>query len=77
MLGQSHEVFRRHGFVIDERWQSVSSSARRRRSYFDGEDTLAVFIASHSDIDDIVPQLTAYQVEWNKFNQRLRGYALP
>jgi len=77
VLGQSHEVFRRHGFSIDESWQSVSSSARRRRCYFNGEDVLAVFIASHSDIDDIIPQLTAYQIEWNKLNQRLQGYDLP
>jgi len=77
VLGQSHEVFRRHGFLLDDNWRSVSASARRRRSYFDGEDTLAVFIASHSDIDDIIPLLTAYQIEWNKFHQRLQGLALP
>ncbi|MGH2523667.1 MAG: DUF6909 family protein, partial [Anaerolineales bacterium] len=37
----------------------------------------AVYIASHSDIDDLIPLLTAYQIEWNKFNLLLRGYAWP
>jgi len=76
VLGQSREVFERHGFPLAG-WQSVASGARRRRSFFNGVDTLAVYIASHSDIDDIVPLLAAYQIEWNKFNQRLRHAALP
>jgi len=78
VLGQSREVFERHGFPLAG-WQSVGSGARRRRSFFNGVDTLAVYIASHADIDDIVPLLAAYQIEWNKFHQHLRGaaYALP
>ncbi len=76
VLGQSGEVFERHG--VDLRaWQAVTSPARRRRCFFDGQDTLAVFIASHSDIDDLIPMLTAYQIEWNKFHQRLRGFRFP
>jgi hypothetical protein len=31
-----------------------------------------VFIASASDIDDLVPMVTAYQIEWNKMHARLR-----
>ena len=38
---------------------------------YDGEETLAAYIASISDIDDIVPMLTAFQIEWNKMHQRL------
>jgi hypothetical protein len=53
-------------------WQEVSAIARRRRCYFDGEHTLACFIASRSDIDDIVPTLTAYQIEWNKLHYLFR-----
>src|SRR5574337_111926 len=56
VLGQSREVFERHGFPLAG-WQSVGSGARRRRSFFDGAETLAVFLASHSDIDDLVPLL--------------------
>ena len=28
--------------------------------------------ASESDIDDLVPIVTAYQIEWNKMHERLR-----
>jgi hypothetical protein len=77
VLGPSGEVFERHGYALDETWQVVSSPARRRRCFFDGQETLAVFIASHSDIDDLLPMLTAYQLEWNKFHARLRGLAWP
>ncbi len=35
------------------------------------KDTLAAFIASVSDIDDLIPMLTAYQIEWNKLHDRL------
>ncbi len=77
VMGQSPEVFARHGYALDASWQTASAAARRRRNYFDGHETLAVFIASHSDIDDLVPQLTAYQIEWNKLHQRLRGLTLP
>jgi hypothetical protein len=44
---------------------------RRRPLRWDGGDTLAAFIASASDIDDFVPILTAYQIEWNKLRDRL------
>ena len=72
VLGQSGEVFARHGFDLSKGWQAAGSPARRRRCFYDGGQTLAVFIASYSDIDDLIPMLTAYQIEWNKFNQRLR-----
>jgi hypothetical protein len=39
--------------------------------FFDGKSTLAAFIASISDIDDLIPMLTAYQIEWNKLHERL------
>lgn len=76
VLGQSGEVFERHGVDLSE-WRAVTSPARRRRCFFNGQDTLAVFIASHSDIDDLIPMLTAYQIEWNKFHQRLHGFRWP
>ena len=63
VLGQSASVFERGGFGDVFTWQEVSAPARRRRCFFDGEKTLACFIASRSDIDDIVPLLTAYQIE--------------
>lgn len=67
LLGQSEEVFRSQNIAIDQ-WQAVTASARRRKWYYDGKNTLAVFIASESDIDDIMPTLVALQIEWNKFH---------
>lgn len=66
LLGQSDKVFVEGGFTDLERWQQVSAPGRRRKFYYDGNTTLAVFIASASDIDDLIPILTAYEIEWNK-----------
>jgi hypothetical protein len=41
--------------------------------HFDGKNRLAVFVASRSDIDDLIPILTAYQIEWNKLHALLQG----
>jgi Family of unknown function (DUF6909) len=71
VLGQSPVVFEREGIGKVESWQEVSARARRRRVYFDGKHTLACYIASRSDIDDVVPALTAYQIEWNKIHDLL------
>jgi hypothetical protein len=68
VLGQSPAVFRKAGFGEVEQWQSVSATARRRRCFFNGCDTLACYIASRTDIDDVIPLLTAYQIEWNKLH---------
>lgn len=67
LLGQSEEVFLQNNVPTDQ-WQPVKSSARRRKWYYDGKDTLAAYIASESDIDDIVPTLVALQIEWGKFH---------
>ncbi len=70
VLGQSPTQFRGAGFPI-ERWQVVRTRGRRRPLRWDGAQTLAVFVASGSDIDDLVPIVTAYQIEWNKLRERL------
>jgi hypothetical protein len=72
LLGQSDEVFAQHGFQVDQ-WQAVSASARRRKWFYDGKNTLAVFIASVSDTDDIVPILVGLQIEWNKVHWLLNA----
>ncbi len=69
ILGQSEGVFHRHGYPDIETWMPVSGPARRRRMFYDGKGTLATYIASISDIDDLVPMLTAFQIEWNKMHQ--------
>ncbi|MBA4384563.1 MAG: hypothetical protein C0410_07485 [Anaerolinea sp.] len=71
VLGQSSLVFTRHGYQDVERWQQVYTKARRRPTYYDRNGTLAVFIASQSDIEDVVPVLTAFQIEWNKIHSLL------
>ncbi len=65
LLGQSEEMFQQQGFDVDN-WQAVTAPARRRKWFYDGKETLAVYVASVSDIDDIVPILVAFQIEWNK-----------
>ena len=74
VLGQSHELFEAAGFDV-RNWPSMRTRGRRRPLRFDGKSTLAAFIASVSDIDDLIPILTAYQIEWNKMHARLRGEA--
>lgn len=72
VLAQSPGQFRAAGHPI-EQWQIVRTRGRRRPLRYDGDSTLAVFIASASDIDDLVPILTAYQIEWNKLREQLRA----
>lgn len=71
VMGQGPKVFEERGFGDVESWELVAAQARRRRCFFNGTDTLACYIASRSDIDDIIPLLTAYQIEWNKFHDLL------
>jgi hypothetical protein len=71
LMGQSDEVFDRRGYPQVEKWEPVTAHSRRRKMFFDGDGTLATFIASISDIDDLIPLLTAYQIEWNKIHVRL------
>jgi len=68
LLGQSSAVFSNHGYENVEEWQPVNTNARRRRCFFDGKNKLACFIASRSDIEDVIPAMTAYQIEWNKLH---------
>ena len=73
VMGQSAAVFERGGYADIETWEEVSAQARRRRCFFDGDKTLACVIASQSDIDDIVPALTALQIEWEKLHYRIQS----
>ncbi len=72
LLGQSEEVFQQQGYEVDT-WESVTASARRRKWFYDGKNTLAAYVASVSDTEDIVPVLVAMQIEWNKFNWLLNA----
>jgi hypothetical protein len=68
ILGQSTEAYVENGYPDVDTWEVAEAPARRRRCFYDGESTLACYIASRTDIDDIIPLLTAYQIEWNKLH---------
>jgi hypothetical protein len=76
ILGQEKEAFARNGIEIGE-WQEVDAPARRRRWYDSGEGTHAILIASASDVDDLIPTLVAFQIEWNKLRVRQRAAGWP
>lgn len=69
LLGQSAQAFARGGFDDMSDWQTQSAPGRRRKWLYDGRDTLAAYIASASDLDDLVPTIVAYQIEWNKIHR--------
>jgi hypothetical protein len=71
VMGQDPELFARSGIGPLHEWESVEAPARRRHWYDSGGETLAVLLASASDVDDLVPTLVAFQIEWNKIHQRM------
>jgi hypothetical protein len=76
IMGQEAEVFARNGIVIHE-WNEADAPARRRRWYDGGEGMHAVLLASASDVDDLIPTLVAFQIEWNKLRVRQRAAGWP
>ncbi|MEX2426168.1 MAG: hypothetical protein WD401_05315 [Thermomicrobiaceae bacterium] len=68
-LGQSPYVFARHGYTDLDSWTPVTAPGRRRRWYDNGRGVLAAYVASTSDLDDLVPTIVAWQIEWNKMHQ--------
>lgn len=70
ILGQSSEQFVSSGFDVSD-WQVVTARGRRRPNRWSNGDCLAVYITSATDIDDLVPIITAYQLEWNKMHRAL------
>ena len=76
IFGQETEVFARNGIDISE-WEEADSPARRRRWHNAGDGTHAVLIASASDVDDLIPILVAFQIEWNKLRVRQRAAGWP
>src|SRR3954471_5175574 len=77
VVGQEAEAFSRAGIGRIEDWEAVEAPARRRRWFDSGRGTLAVLLASTSDLDDAIPTLVAYQLEWNKLHALLRAGSLP
>lgn len=67
VAGQSVEQFETAGLSV-QKWSPAPSRGRRRAIRWNGGEMLAVFVTSASDIDDLVPIVTAYQIEWNKLH---------
>src|ERR671915_339410 len=77
VMGQEAVEFRRHGIGNLEEWDAREAPARRRWWFDNGTGTLAVLLASSSDLDDLIPTLVAYQIEWNKLHAALRASERP
>jgi hypothetical protein len=75
VMGQDVEDLTANGIPVDD-WTFAEAPARRRRWYDSGAGTLAVLMASASDVDDLVPTLVAFQIEWNKMRVKLRAAGL-
>jgi hypothetical protein len=71
LLGASLDSMAARGVPNIASWVPQIAPARRRRHFFDGHDRLAVLVSSPSDLDDIIPALVAYEVEWNKLHELL------
>ncbi|GAB1421204.1 hypothetical protein MASR2M15_13530 [Anaerolineales bacterium] len=71
LIGQVERSFIQAGFRDVKSWKRVFAPGRRRRMHFNGDDTLLFYVTSRSDIDDLIPILTAYQIEWNKLHNFL------
>src|SRR5262249_32652798 len=69
LLSASVETMAARGVVAVEHWLPQIAPARRRRQWFDGGDRLAVLVSSPSDLNDVVPALVAYEIEWNKLHE--------
>ncbi|MFA5895137.1 MAG: hypothetical protein WC851_05175 [Candidatus Shapirobacteria bacterium] len=69
VMGQNPDVFAQHGFPHIETWPQCPSPARRRTNFVNiSSGVIASLIGSISDVDDIINNLIAYQVEWNKLH---------
>ena len=73
VCGQTPEVFENGHYPNVTSWPQTKTKARRRTTHFNQtSQTLAVFISSVSDIDDLVNLLISFQIEWNKLHHKLK-----
>jgi hypothetical protein len=69
ILSASFEAMAARGITDISSWVPQIAPGRRRRQFFDGRDRLAMLVSSPSDLDDIIPALVAYELEWNKLHE--------
>src|ERR1700749_3537816 len=72
VMAQEVEALLHAGIPVDS-WEEQEAPARRRRWYDDGAGTLAVLLASPSDLDDLRPPPVPFQFEGNKTRVRQRA----
>jgi hypothetical protein len=77
IMGQELEQFTAAGIELSDEWPTVESPARRRRWHEGPDGQWAVLLSSTSDVDDLVPTLVAYQIEYNKLHRRLNAISWP
>src|SRR3984893_7946676 len=65
LLSTSVEAIQSRGYDLAN-WQPQTSPARRRRQLYDGGERVAILISSPTDLDDLIPALVAYEIEWKK-----------
>jgi hypothetical protein len=71
ILATDETAFQKAGYSEVNNWKRVTSRARRRRYHFNQNGELAVFLTSITDLDDLIPSLCAFQIEWNKMHRLL------
>jgi hypothetical protein len=77
IMGQEAEQFAAAGVEFSEDWPTVEAPARRRRWHEGPDGQWAVLLSSTSDVDDLIPTLVAYQIEWNKLRRKLQAINWP
>jgi hypothetical protein len=68
LLSTSIEAIQSRGIDLTN-WWPQTAPARRRRQLYDGGERVAILVNSPSDLDDIIPSLVAYEIEWNKIHE--------
>jgi hypothetical protein len=76
-LWQARVVVMGQDIVPDDDWTPLEAPARRRHWYDPGDERIVVALASTSDLDDLIPTLVAFQIEWNKIRARVRAHGTP
>jgi hypothetical protein len=76
IMGQEDEQFATAGLALSE-WPTSEAPARRRQWHEGPDGQWGVLLSSTSDVDDLVPTLVAYQIEWNKLRRKLRAIGWP
>lgn len=77
VVASSIQALEEHGLgQAAKAWQQVHADKRRRMAFFDRRSKLILLVTSLSDLDDVIPGLCAYQIEWNKMHRHLASQGL-